>query len=375
MASKFDIPKYPHLVYPEQGKTNAALNPDTYTLWKAPTTWKRIDTEVVAVTPEVAKKMWERANPKNAGRTKLSWADELTGRMDAGAWNLMDTIEFDDEGNLVNGHHRILAASKSKAVVLFRVVYGATTENYYKYDDNYKRSAENVISIHFGLTKQEAAVLAPATTHIYLYEEGGSLESREYINKEIRLKIVLANGAELSNLDKITINGVKDNPEMVTYLRSIRAITKAAKIKKLPVVESVLLALYTLGSTVNKAQTRDFIKGVITGDSLPADDARLVYRNWLFANADVKGKKRTYTSLKVEKGLAALRAFFDGDTTKLRSKKNVIPRLSPEHDEYFRELAQLTAKEKAATAALKAVEAKAAGVPKATKKKTAAAGD
>jgi hypothetical protein len=370
MASKFDLPKYPHLVYPEQGKTNPALNPDNYPLWKAPTTWKRVDTEVVAVTPEVAKKMLERANPKNAGRTKLSWADELTGRMDAGAWNLMDTIEYDDDGNLVNGHHRILGASKSKAVVLFRVVYGATPENYFKYDDNYKRSAENVISIHFGLTKQEAAVIAPATTFVYLYEEGGSLESREYINKEIRLKIVLANGSELSNLDKITINSVKDNPEMVTYLRSIRAITKAAKIKKLPVVESVLLALYTLGSTVNKTQTREFIKGVITGDSLPPDDARLVYRNWLFANT-VKGKKRTYTSLKVEKGLAAMRAFFDGETTKLRARKDV-PRLSAEHDEYFRELAQLEAKERAATAALKAVVAKAAGAPKAKSKAKAA---
>ena len=354
--------KYPALIYPEEGKTNPALNPDNYPSWKAPTNWKKSASEVVAVTPEVAKKMLEHANPQNASRTKLRWSDELVARMDAGSWSLMDTIEFDEHGVLVNGHHRLLAASKSHAVVLFRVVYGANPENYFKYDDNYKRSAGNVISIHFGIDKNEASAIAAATTFIYLYMEGSSLESREFINKEIRLKIALANATQLTNIDKVCINELVNNPEIVTNLRSIRSIAQAAKMKKLPVSETVLLALYTLGSTVNKLKTRDFIHGVITGDMLGANDPRLVYRNWLYANADVKGQKHVYTSLKVEKGLSALRSFLDGtEISKLRISRSV-PRLSHEHDQYFKELARANAEAKVAALQAEIAKTKAAGV-------------
>jgi hypothetical protein len=338
MASNRKVlpPKFPHLVYPEEGRINPTYNPDNYPLLKLPSDLTKLTSGFYAITPEIAKQILAKhSNPANNIRTKERWRDELTGRMNDGEWSLMDTIEFDILGILTNGHHRLASCAASNAIILVNVVFGTSPENYYKYDDNLKREMAQIISEHFNVRKDEGAVIAPATTHIYLYCIGASLESRRYINKKTRLEVVKATG-----LNNKLVTTQPGQPEIITNLRSIRSMAKTAKVTKLPVQESVLLTLYTLGCGINKTKTREFIKGVITGEMLTTNNPAHLYREWLRANAS-SATQRTYTSLKIVKGLVALRAYLDGVTklTRLYTPKSGVPRLSVEHEQRFADLA------------------------------------
>jgi hypothetical protein len=339
VPKKAPAQKFPALTYPEDAFVNEQHNPDRFPLWSEPKDWKTSRTEIVSLTPEVAKKMLERGNPLNAIRTKQNWVTELRSRMNRGKWSLMDTIEFDWNGVLGNGHHRLEACAGGEAIILVQVSYGRNPNNFHKYDDNFKRGNDTVLGIAHQLTgskaKADAAVLSGALTwtHRYWDDDVQSLESRTAIYKEDRLE------------------ADAKYPELEELLANIRNIAKHNK-SKLPTQESILLALFALGNEVNRTKTREFIRNVITGAQLDTNDPAHVYREFLRDSA-AKGKgQRVYTSLKVEKGLLALKYHLDGiRITRLVSRKG-IPRLSAEHTEFFDALeAEKIAKRKAVEAA------------------------
>lgn len=348
--------KYPGLVYPEEAQTSPQFNPDNYPLWTEPKDWKTPATGIYAFTPKEFQLLIKRANPLNAIRTKQIWIDELRSRMNRGHWSLMDTIEFDWNGVLINGHHRGNAGAGSNAVILVQVSYGHSPENFHKYDDNFKRENATVIGLHLQLdgkaAKKDAAVISSALTWVTRYwdEEDQSLEARTAIYKEDRL------------------NQSKKHPEMEALLANIRNIAKANKVtaKQMPAPESILLALYTLGSDVSQSKTREFIRSVIVGTNLASDDPAYVYREFLRGPVSAgagKGKFRVYTSFKVKKGLIALRYHLDGvKITRLRDRDGV-PRLSEEHEAIFESYLEDQAEQKAASEAAAAAAALAASAP------------
>lgn len=348
-AFKPPEPKYPGLVYPEESANNSLLNPDNYPLWEPPTDWKTPRTETVVLTPEVARLMYTRANPFNVIRNKKTWLSELRDRMNRRKWSWMSTIEFDWDGVMGDGHHRVGACAKSNAAIVVQVSYGHNPENYYKYDDNFKRDNATVVGLHRELkgagAKRDAAAISAALTwtHRYWDDEVQSLESRTAIYKEDRLE------------------QDRKYPKMQELLSNIRNIAKANK-KKLVAPESILLALYALGCEVNESRTKAFIRNVIVGSNLDDIDPAWVYREFLNdaakkVNSSSKGiKGRIYTSFKVEKGLTALRHYIDGNKiTRLRAITKGIPRLCVEHEQLFegieREKAEKAVKKTLAAAA------------------------
>jgi len=322
---KFE-PKFPLLRYPLDAQY-PTLNPDNYPLWKEPKDFKNLRSEFVACTAKEALEMLKRANPANIVRRKEGQVNQIRGWINERIFGVQDTIEFDWNGVLQNGHHRLEAISKSDGIVLLHIVYGVNPENYSRYDDVYKRTAANILGIGLKLEKGEADDCAAASKWTTVYWDGTALESRQGVHGRKR------------------IGYLKAKPDMIEHNADLDALVKRTK-AELPCPKSILLTLLTLGCEVanGKTLTRDFIKGVVTGETALGTPAR-EYREFLLRNKDTK-KKRVYTSLKLGLGLIALRAHLEGEENMepLRmnsyNPKKGVPRLSAQQDSFFKELAE-----------------------------------
>jgi hypothetical protein len=319
--------KFPLLRYPLDAQY-PTLNPDNYDLWKEPKDFGIVRSEIVAVTAREAKQMLTHANPANVVRRKQSQVNNIRCWIGEGIYALMDTVEFDWDGTLQNGHHRLEAISLSDGIVLLNVVYGVNPENYTKYDDNYKRTASNILGIGLELAKGEADDIASASKWTVIYWSGTeALESRQGVHGRKR------------------IEAIKAKPEIIQHNQDFDAMVERTE-ADLPCPKSILLTLLTLGCEVANAKTitRDFIKDVVTGEGLRSGDAAYEYRAFLLKTKDTK-KKRVYGSIKLALGLISLRAAIQGeklDPLRLNSynPKNGVPRLSAQQDIFFEELAE-----------------------------------
>jgi hypothetical protein len=330
--------KFPTLVYPKDALDNPQWNPDNYPLWTPPKDWSKVDTVTVAVRKEEAFAMLERANPANAGRLRKSWALQFTGSANDGNFSFMDNVEFDINGQLGNGEHRLRGISASNGIVLMNIAYGRNPANYYKYDYVYNRTGGNLVGIwaydesgrKVALPKRDQDSVSAGASWCIYYWEVVSLEERLKITPTMR------------------IDWVTKTPSILPNLKTIRNYFELAgmdKVAKQPCAESILLALLTLGSDVNLTKTREFIKGVILGegDTWYTGSPVKVYREFLDNAKAAKGKGRVYNSYKFGQGLYALRMFLDGLDIDKGSKGYVlkykpgkeknVPRLSTGHEE------------------------------------------
>jgi len=323
--------KFIDRVYPKEADLNPTLNPDNYPLWKAPKDWTEIAVGTFAVRREEALEMLLRRNPNNKVRFMPSWSKTLTGRMNAGDYNLMEIVEFDWLEFLGNGEHRLDALSNSNAIVLMTIGYGRNPDNFYKFDDNYKRSGGNIVGMHLKLEKKgDANLLSAAASWIIIYWSTVPLETRMKIEHVER------------------INTVNNNPKMVQFLNRIRNYSEeGGVVYPLPTTETILVALMTLGAEVNETKTNEFIKRLIQNDGLRVGNPIKEYREFLVASKDSKGKNKVYQSFKIGQGLFAMREFFaNGDKALTPNGRGVylhykpnkeinVPRLSQEHEELF----------------------------------------
>lgn len=332
------IKKFPNLTYPKDAAENPQWSPDTYALWTPPKDWSKVATEIVAVRREEAVAMLEHANPANVGRLRKSWALEFTAAANDGVFPLMDTAEFDSNGNLANGEHRLRGVAASNGIVLMQVAYGRNPQNYYKHDYVYKRTGGNIVGIwafdeqgvKVPLPKRDADSVAAGASWCIYYWEIVALEERLKITPNMRIDFVTKHPAVLPNLKTI---------------RNYAIEAGFTKTTEMPCAESILLALLTLGQDVNTTKTREFIKGVITGvgDNWYAGSPVKVFREFLDNAKAAKGKGRVYGSYKFGQGLYALRMFLDGQdidktakgyTLKYKpGKEKNISRLSTGHEE------------------------------------------
>ncbi len=67
--------------------------------------------QLLKVTPDIARK-WLESNPANRP-IRQGWVENLCGRMRRGEWRLAEPLMFDQEGNLLDGQHRLLALVRS----------------------------------------------------------------------------------------------------------------------------------------------------------------------------------------------------------------------------------------------------------------------
>lgn len=106
-----------------------------------------VKVEDIEVTPDMAKDWLENHNPTNR-KISPSNVNGYARDMMNGAWEFTaDPIQFDENGDLLNGQHRLLAVIESGCTILFHVVSNLPTQARKYMDTGRKRTVGDILSI------------------------------------------------------------------------------------------------------------------------------------------------------------------------------------------------------------------------------------
>ena len=103
-------------------------------------------TEIVNITPATAENYLRTSMGHR--QLKHNVIASYARQMKEGRWRLNgETICFDKENHLLNGHHRLEAVKKSGATVPMLIVYGVDDGSAVTYDCGKRRTAADVLRI------------------------------------------------------------------------------------------------------------------------------------------------------------------------------------------------------------------------------------
>jgi len=297
--------------------------------WKQPTNWKTTRFEEVTVTPELAQYIYDELGDFNR---KISPNDpkviEFADDMVNDRWAKVGVVEFDWNGRLGNGYHRMLAVILSGKTVTMYFRYGADPKDYVAYDKGKNRDGQDIFEIEAQvlgeeITTADAKLMSAAMPWIVQYECGKSsipfkitsFHQRDFYRKRFSEK----KGEDFA-------------------IRALLPLARKAA-KRLKVAESVVFSLIVLGYRTDNCitKTKDFWNGVATGAIPSANDPRLMFFNRIqnIREEAAKMKMKIQRGAVYQLGLKCMRAFFDGDEIGNLTMPKKIVRLCPDHDEIF----------------------------------------
>jgi hypothetical protein len=205
------------------------------------------------ITPDMAIR-WLEKNKLNRIISQSS-VDTWAYAMKSGQWELNGhTIIISDEGDVLDGQHRLNACFISNTAFDSYVIIGMTKEVFATLDQGKKRSGFDALHIFNKMNniegKFEHHVTAAAVTCIEYRD--GSWKSRHT--------------HAITNSDKIKF--IQDNPGLVQWVTKARVKKKDWVNRHSPTIGAVAY----LGSKKYPMKAETFVTGFLTGDAL-ADDS------------------------------------------------------------------------------------------------------
>jgi len=129
----------------------------------------KLRTEVITITPALAKAWLEKNLPTNRRLSNHS-VDRLVHEMEKGYWKITgDSIKFNTSGHLIDGQHRLRACIKANITIQSMVVWGVRDDAFDAIDRNQVRSNAQILSIR---GEKNANSLASALRYLYCYRCG-----------------------------------------------------------------------------------------------------------------------------------------------------------------------------------------------------------
>ena len=115
--------------------------------------------EVATITPEMAKKWLEKNNLSNRNLSD-SRVDAMVSDIKSGNWHLTHQgIAFDNDGNLLDGQHRLMACVKSGIPIESMITLGMTKDACVAIDNTRPRSViDHARQMGISLTQSHAAI-------------------------------------------------------------------------------------------------------------------------------------------------------------------------------------------------------------------------
>jgi hypothetical protein len=206
------------------------------------------------VTPRMAKD-WLSTNCENRTLSQ-DWVDKLARDMANGDFpNIGETIKFDQDGNLIDGQHRLSAVVQSGRQIEFIIIEGIDRQHRYKMDKQRKRTAADELTMRF---QMPSAKLVAATARIVLLWQIEEIKSEGYKPTD----------------SEIVEFGVKNREPMINAVRY--GVNLRHEIGAIP---SAAAAMYFLTHEIDPALAVDFWTGVQKGSGLIDGDPELTLRN------------------------------------------------------------------------------------------------
>lgn len=255
---------------------------------------KKTTVEITNITPQMALEWLEHVAPNNRkvkGRRVQLYANDMR----ANRWHLGDqAITFNEDGELVNGQHRLHAIVASGCTVPMMVMRHAPNESMMVIDSGLKRSTDD----NFAISGRD-----------YPRNCGATVRQLLYGCKKRRLSIT----------DQEVDEFMENNGEAISFAHECLYQGKMSK----SVMRAVVARAWLKGS--KRTRIREFCAVLMTGQSNGEEDqAAIRLRNWIYEMHS--GTTRGHFKDLYGKTERALIAFMDG-------KK--IDRLDPMKDEAF----------------------------------------
>jgi len=219
-----------------------------------------LQTEVVMVTPSQAKE-WLKLNVNNR-RIRLSVVEEYAEDMLEKRWHPNgDTIKFNQDGNLCDGQHRLMACIVSETPFPTLVVHGVSDSAVITIDNNARRSTADYLYLSGTTDKKNAAAFAHVARMLDMFYRHGLTSFFTHAHGPV------------SRVDVMTF--VQENRER---LEEATAIGRGLKDLIPPSVGGVL---WFLMAKADLERATAFFAGLKTGEDLPGDSPILAVRNRL----------------------------------------------------------------------------------------------
>lgn len=137
-------------------------------------------TEIVTITPAMAEK-WLKGTTSGNRPVRKTNLQRLANDMRTGQWSLNgESIVFDDNGNVIDGQHRLRAVVESGATIQSVVVRGVDASAFEYIDLGVRRDGGDVLAVRgYQYSKQLASALNVIETY---YKYGGFHEGTSSVS-------------------------------------------------------------------------------------------------------------------------------------------------------------------------------------------------
>ncbi len=245
---------------------------------------------VETVTPSMA----EQWLVKSIGNRSLSAAAVLaqTKDMQDGLWHLTgDAIRFDEQGHLVDGHHRLTACVKAGVSFRTLVARGVTAAAMDVIDTGRSRTSADMFKMH---GESNAAVKAAVCRLMIAIDGGFALDSPRF--------------------RAIT------RADMLHYVSLHRSAIEDAIVESLPLYETLghtraawAVLCVLLHRVAPIGPVTEWIAGLASGADLALGDPRLAFRNRMLSFRDQGIRKGMNAAVCVAMGLKAWNCSIRGE--------------------------------------------------------------
>ncbi len=232
-------------------------------------------TELINVTPDMAMRFLEK-NKLNRSLTDRH-INFLASQMRENKWlDTGDTLKFDEQGNLLDGQHRLNAIVKSGKTLPMLVVKNVNKKAFEVMDTGKVRTGKDVLS---AMKYGHSSLLSSSVKSILLYFGG------QYSHNKI--------GKSSFSTNPKVVEFVKKNEEIHEIVAHIHKIHSKFKL----ITASHLVFLYWIFAAKNQNDVDTFFDQLTTGVDLKADSPIKALRDRLIKEITSKRKMQAREKL------------------------------------------------------------------------------
>jgi hypothetical protein len=204
--------------------------------------------------------------------------------MVAGQWEVTsDHIAFDEEGNLMNGHHRLQAVVKSGCTVPMAVYFHLPRSARDKIDKGMARTGGQTFHMNGILNANSVYAIC---TRVYLYD------------CDLPFAAIPVNEHEIRAI-------YEKDPDLAQSL----SLDSRRVGKGLNCIASVLGAMWYVCARIDKQQASEFFEGLVDWSASLDKDSPIIALRTRFLNAQANRSRRKFLIEPIEQGALMLKAW------------------------------------------------------------------
>lgn len=265
-------------------------------------------TTIMQVTPEMAGMWLDEGNKKRNRPLSSTTVEQIARQIRNGEWQLTHQgIAFDEDGNLLDGQHRLKAIQVTGVTLPMMVIQGVPKSTFTVLDTGRKRTGKDALHLSGEVNTLH---LASALRGLHLYQVDPDTEW---------------SGVKSMVTNDQLIDILNQNPGMRDALGYGTAIQRAIHMT----ITAAAIGWYVTSAARPEIDQESWLEGVTTGANLRHGDPRLTLRNTMISlNAGTIVRRRQNSRTHLHYYIKAWNAWAEGREQKIlrRSSGEKMPR-------------------------------------------------